>query len=158
MTAQKTALENQLIQINQSAGLLRDSLSDQACTSPNKKTIESNSYELTTPKSADDGVIVPDPILVAQVVMLENANKVLEKSVNSLRTDLQEKLSPLLEKVALLEEEKRVIEDEMNVKLQCRERTIQNLEHSLQQLNTTRFGSGKKKRNMIADSRIEYPN
>jgi hypothetical protein len=89
--------------------------------------------------------------------MLENANKVLENSVTSLRSDLQEKLTPLLERVAMLEEEKRIIEDEMNVKLQCREMTIKNLENSLQQLNATRFSSSKKKRHTKVESPLPSP-
>jgi hypothetical protein len=89
--------------------------------------------------------------------MLENANKVLENSVTSLRSDLQEKLTPLLERVSMLEEEKRIIEDEMNVKLQCREMTIKNLENSLQQLNATRFSSGKKKRHTKVESPLPSP-
>ncbi|KAL7512486.1 hypothetical protein ACHAXN_009420 [Cyclotella atomus] len=153
VTAQRSALESQLIEINQSAGLLRDSLSDQHAQSPGKKADATD--EPCSPRSTEDESNAGgnDPILVAQVVMLENANKVLEKNVNSLRSDLQSKLAPLLEKVAMLEEEKRMMEDEMNVKLECREMTIKNLEHSLQQLNASRFGSGKKKR----ESRLDSP-
>ena len=146
VTAQRAALESQLIEINKSAGAIRDSLSDQVSTSPNKEAEASN--KPASPRTEDDRSSGgnADPILVAQVVMLENANRVLEQNVNSLRSDLQQRLTPLLEKVAMLEEEKRIMEDEMKVKLECREMTIKNLEHSLQQLNASRFGSGKKKR------------
>ena len=149
VTAQRSALESQLFEINKSAGLLRDSLSDQA-SSPKK---EHESSTLDDPKSpnscANDGIAGGDPILVAQVVMLENANRVLESSVTSLRSDMQQKLAPLLEKIAMLEEEKRIMEDEMTVKLQCREMTITNLENSLQQLTSTRMSSKKKKHSKI---------
>ena len=144
--AQRAALENQLIEINKSAGLLRDSLSDQVSNSPKKETETQNEPASPRRESDSNPGGNADPILVAQVVMLENANRVLEQNVISLRSDLQQKLTPLLEKVAMLEEEKRIMEDEMKVKLECREMTIKNLEHSLQQLNASRFGSGKKKR------------
>lgn len=147
VTSQRSALENQLVEINKSAGLLRQSLADQ---SPNsyKRTDPSGPNELSTPKSpGNDGVAGDDPVLVAQVVMLENANRVLESQVNSLRSDMQQKLAPLLERIALLEEEKRISEDEMNAKLECREMTITNLENSLQQMTSSRLsGSAKKKR------------
>jgi hypothetical protein len=147
VTAQRSALESQLIEINKSAGLLRNSLFDQASSSTNKKSHESTPGEPTSPSCGLDGVAGGDPILVAQVVMLENANRVLESSVNSLRFDMQQKLAPLLERIALLEEEKRIMEDEMNAKLECREITITNLENSLQQLTSTRSaGSTKKKK------------
>jgi hypothetical protein len=80
-----------------------------------------------------DEVVGSDPVLVAQVVMLENANKVLEGSVSSLRSDMQENIAPLLYRIAMLEEEKRIVKDEMNTKLRCRETTISNLENSLSQ-------------------------
>ena len=80
------------------------------------------------------GAVRSDPVLVSQVVMLERANKVLESSVASLRTDTTTKLAPLLERIALLEEERRIVEEEMNAKLGCREVTIASLEDSLQQL------------------------
>eukprot|EP00804_Cyclotella_cryptica_P016281 CCRYP_005750-RA/>CCRYP_005750-RA protein AED:0.00 eAED:0.00 QI:333/1/1/1/1/1/2/200/1845 len=147
VTAQRSALENQLIEINKSAGLLRNSLPDQASSSPNSKRHESAPDEPASPTCGLDGVAGGDPILVAQVVMLENANRVLESSVNSLRSDMQQKLAPLLEKIATLEEEKRIMEDEMNAKLECREMTITNLENSLQQLTSSRSaGSTKKKK------------
>lgn len=117
--AQRSALENQLLEINRSAGALRDSLPSSPPTSPN------------TNGQHDGG---SDPVLVSQMVMLEKANKVLESTVDSLRSDKEEKLAPLLEKIALLEEEKRIMEEEMEVKLGCREMTINNLENSLQQL------------------------
>ncbi|KAL7484712.1 hypothetical protein ACHAW6_010336 [Cyclotella cf. meneghiniana] len=147
VTAQRSALESQLIEINKSAGLLRNSLFDQASSSPNKKSHELTPGEPTSPSCGFDGVAGGDPILVAQVVMLENANRVLENSVNSLRSDMQQKLAPLLEKIAMLEEEKRIMEDEMNAKLECREMTIKNLENSLQQLTSTRSAGSTKKRN-----------
>jgi chromosome segregation ATPase len=156
VTAQKIALENQLIEINKSAGILRDSLSDQV-SSPKKGTETTCTEPASSRSTESGGAGGSDPVLVAQVVMLENANKVLENSVTSLRSDLQEKLTPLLERVSMLEEEKRIIEDEMNVKLQCREMTIKNLENSLQQLNATRFSSGKKKRHTKVESPLPSP-
>ena len=42
----------------------------------------------------NDKVAGSDPILVAQVVMLENANKVLEASIISLHSDMQKKMLP----------------------------------------------------------------
>ena len=75
------------------------------------------------------GAVGSDPVLVSQVVMLERANKVLESSVASLRTDTTTKLAPLLERIALLEEERRIVEEEMNAKLGCREVTINSLEN-----------------------------
>ena len=78
--------------------------------------------------------------------MLERANKVLESSVASLRTDTTTKLAPLLERIALLEEERRIVEEEMNTKLGCREVTITSLENSLQQLQKgKKFRFSKKK-------------
>eukprot|EP00571_Detonula_confervacea_P007411 CAMPEP_0172315834 /NCGR_PEP_ID=MMETSP1058-20130122/26429_1 /TAXON_ID=83371 /ORGANISM="Detonula confervacea, Strain CCMP 353" /LENGTH=1230 /DNA_ID=CAMNT_0013030007 /DNA_START=67 /DNA_END=3759 /DNA_ORIENTATION=+ len=127
VTAQRSALENQLVEINKSAGVLRNSLST------------------ATQSPAADAVVGSDPVLVAQVVMLENANKVLESSVDSLRSDMQEKLAPFLEQIALLEEEKRMTEEEMNTKLGCREMTISNLENSLQKYQQARFRVMKKK-------------
>jgi hypothetical protein len=117
IAAQRLALEDQLVEINKSAGALRRSL-------------------LSTPHSpgnADKVAPGSDPILVAQVVMLENANKVLESSVNSLRSDMHEKISPLLHRIEMLVEEKRIVEDEMNTKLQRQETTISKLENSLNQ-------------------------
>ena len=92
------------------------------------------------------GAVGSDPILVSQMVMLERANKVLESSVASLRTDTTTKLAPLLERIALLEEERRIVEEEMNTKLGCREVTINSLENSLQQLQKgKKFRFSKKK-------------
>jgi hypothetical protein len=76
--------------------------------------------------------------------MLENANKVLESSLDSLRSGQQEKLAPLLERIALLEEEKRIMEEEMHTKIQCREQTISNLEDSLKQATQSRLSKKKK--------------
>ncbi|KAL3799058.1 hypothetical protein ACHAW5_004063 [Stephanodiscus triporus] len=118
ITAQRSALETQLVEINKAAGVLRHSL---------LSSVGSHS-----PGNGDE-VAGSDPVLVAQVVMLENANKVLESSVNSLRSDMHEKLAPLLYRIAMLEEEKRIIKDELNTKLSCRETTISNLENSLRQ-------------------------
>lgn len=78
--------------------------------------------------------------------MLENANKVLESSVDSLRSGQQEKLAPLLEKIALLEEEKRMMEEEMHTKVHCREQTISNLEESLKQATQSRLNKKKQKK------------
>eukprot|EP00573_Skeletonema_grethae_P013520 CAMPEP_0201695432 /NCGR_PEP_ID=MMETSP0578-20130828/7380_1 /ASSEMBLY_ACC=CAM_ASM_000663 /TAXON_ID=267565 /ORGANISM="Skeletonema grethea, Strain CCMP 1804" /LENGTH=1030 /DNA_ID=CAMNT_0048181277 /DNA_START=216 /DNA_END=3308 /DNA_ORIENTATION=- len=130
MEAQRTALENQLVEINESAAMLRKSLAqDSTSDAQNQNAVEAGS----------------NPILVAQVVMLENANKVLESSVDSLRSDQQEKLAPLLQRIALLEEEKRIMEEETLTKIQCREQTISNLEDSLKQATQSRLT--KKKRN-----------
>ena len=118
IAAQRSALEDQLIEINKSAGVLRHSLLSRA--GPH------------SPGNSDE-VVGSDPVLVAQVVMLENANKVLEGSVSSLRSDMQENIAPLLYRIAMLEEEKRIVKDEMNTKLRCRETTISNLENSLSQ-------------------------
>ena len=116
--AQRSALENQLVEINKSAGVLRD--------------------------GGDDQVAGDDPVLVSQVVMLENANKVLESTVDSLRSDMQEKLAPLLEQIAHLESEKEIIEEEMDMKLELKEMTIKNLESSLKQLQSQRSPKGKR--------------
>lgn len=129
MEAQRTALENQLVEINESAAILRKSLAeDMTSDTQNQNAAESGS----------------NPILVAQVVMLENANKVLESSVDSLRSDQQEKLAPLLQRIALLEEEKRIMEEETLTKIQCREQTISNLEESLKQATQSRLTKKKK--------------
>ncbi|KAL3810607.1 hypothetical protein ACHAXA_010565 [Cyclostephanos tholiformis] len=114
ITAQRLALENQLVEINNSAGALRHSL-------------------LSNPHGNADKVSGSDPVLIAQVVMLENANKVLESSVNSLRSDMHEKIAPLLHRIEMLVEEKRIVEDEMNTKLLRQETTISKLENSLNQ-------------------------
>mmetsp|Transcript_23564 Transcript_23564/g.35728 ORF Transcript_23564/g.35728 Transcript_23564/m.35728 type:complete len:1105 (-) Transcript_23564:252-3566(-) len=137
MEAQRFALENELVEINNSAAMLRNSLG-QDSTSPSKF---SNVGDEQVP---DDGQAGSNPILVAQVVMLENANKVLESSVDSLRSDQQEKLAPLLERIALLEEEKRIMEEEMHTKIHCREQTISNLEDSLKQATQSRLTKKKK--------------
>jgi DNA-binding protein H-NS len=76
--------------------------------------------------------------------MLKNANKVLESSVDSLRSNQQEKLAPLLEQIALLEEEKRIMAEEMHTKIHCREQTISNLEESLKQATRSRLDKNKK--------------
>ena len=69
----------------------------------------------STPGDGGDGegagAVGSDPILVSQMVMLERANKVLESSVASLRTDTTAKLARLLERIALLEEERRIVEE-----------------------------------------------
>ena len=139
--AQRTALENQLAEINKSAGLLRQSLSHYTPSPP---------PTLNDPASTNfprnDGVAGNDPVLVAQVVMLENANKVLESNVNSLRSDMKQKLAPLLERIESLEEEKRILAEEMKTKLECREMTISNLENSLQQLTYTHLHASTKKK------------
>jgi hypothetical protein len=117
IAAQRLALEDQLVEINKSAGALRHSL-------------------VSTPQSpgnADKVAPGSDPVLIAQVVMLENANKVLESSVNSLRSDTHEKIAPLLHRIEMLSEEKRIVEDEMNTKLHRQETTISKLENSLNQ-------------------------
>jgi hypothetical protein len=137
MEAQRFALENQLVEINNSAAMLRNSLSQDG-TSPSK------SSNVDDGQAPDDGQAGSNPILVAQVVMLENANKVLESSVDSLRSDQQEKLAPLLERIALLEEEKRIMEEEMHTKIHCREQTISNLEDSLKQATQSRLTKKKK--------------
>eukprot|EP00956_Cyclotella_meneghiniana_P007138 scaffold9678_cov79-Cyclotella_meneghiniana.AAC.3 len=151
VTAQRTALETQLVEINKFAGHLRNSLDDQTSLNPTigGKSTTSDKPELSIGACGDSSRGGKDPMLVAQVVMLETANTVLEQNVNSLRLELRQKLTPLLEKVSMLEEEKRIMEDETNVKLACREMTIKNLENSLQQ---SRFGSGKKKRQVIFDT------
>ena len=64
---------------------------------------------------------------------LQHANLVLESSVESLRSGMQEKLEPLLAKIALLEDEKCAVEEEMAQRLACREATIQTLESLLAQ-------------------------
>jgi len=138
MEAQRFALENQLVEINKSAAMLRNSLGQDSTSSPAKS---SNVGDGQVP---DDGQAGSNPILVAQVVMLENANKVLESSVDSLRSDQQEKLAPLLERIALLEEEKRIMEEEMHTKIHCREQTISNLEDSLKQATQSRLTKKKK--------------
>ena len=115
-----------MVEINKSAGVLRD--------------------------GGDDQVAGDDPVLVSQVVMLENANKVLESTVDSLRSDMQEKLAPLLEQIAHLESEKEIIEEEMDMKLELKEMTIKNLESSLKQLQSQRSPKGKrgsKKANLL---------
>lgn len=116
--AQRSALEYQLMEINKSAGELRTSPTDHS-------TLDGESYEVAAGS---------DPILITKVVRLENANKVLESSVESLRSDKEAKLTPLLERIALLEEEKSIIEEEMTTKLSLKEMTIANLENSLKQL------------------------
>ena len=136
--AQRSALENQLVEINKSAGILRESLAVSPSSVPTSPA---------TPVESNDGMAGGDPVLVSQVVMLENANKVLESSCESLRSDMHEKLAPLLEKIALLEEERKMIEEEMNTKLDCREMTIKSLEQSLQavrQASRTRHTKKKK--------------
>mmetsp|Transcript_30927 Transcript_30927/g.62528 ORF Transcript_30927/g.62528 Transcript_30927/m.62528 type:complete len:1111 (-) Transcript_30927:52-3384(-) len=138
MEAQRFALENQLVEINKSAAMLRNSLGQDSTSSPAKS---SNVGDGQVP---DDGQAGSNPILVAQVVMLENANKVLESSVDSLRSDQQEKLAPLLERIALLEEETRIMEEEMHTKIHCREQTISNLEDSLKQATQSRLTKKKK--------------
>ena len=137
VVAQRSALENQLIEINQSAAQIRDSLAHDASQSSAANGVEGDKED----KSGSD------PILVAQVVMLKNANKVLESSVDSLRSDQQEKLAPLLEQIALLKEEKRIMAEEMHTKIQCREQTISNLEESLKQATRSRLDKNKNKKN-----------
>ncbi len=137
VVAQRSALENQLIEINQSAAQIRDSLAHAASQSSATNGVEGDKED----KSGSD------PILVAQVVMLKNANKVLESSVDSLRSDQQEKLAPLLEQIALLQEEKRIMAEEMHTKIHCREQTISNLEESLKQATRSRLDKNKKKKN-----------
>lgn len=137
IVAQRSALENQLIEINQSAAQIRDSLAQDTSQSSATNGRECSKEE----KSGSD------PILVAQVVMLKNANKVLESSVDSLRSDQQEKLAPLLERIALLEEEKRIMAEEMHTKIHCREQTISNLEESLKQATRSRLDKNKNKKN-----------
>lgn len=134
VVAQRSALENQLIEINQSAAQIRDSLAHDASQSSATNGVEGDKGD----KSGSD------PILVAQVVMLKNANKVLESSVDSLRSNQQEKLAPLLEQIALLEEEKRIMAEEMHTKIHCREQTISNLEESLKQATRSRLDKNKK--------------
>jgi len=136
--AQRSALENQLLEINKSAALLRDSLAQDNTSSL------SSSIHVGADQVQDVGRAGSDPILVAQLVMLENANKVLESSLDSLRSGQQEKLAPLLERIALLEEEKRIMEEEMHTKIQCREQTISNLEDSLKQATQSRLSKKKK--------------
>merc|ERR1711862_577338 len=85
ISAQKTALESQLIDINRSASAVRDSLPDSATT----------------------GESGGDPALVAQVALLESANKTLTCNLESLGSDMEEKLAPLIERISALEEEKR---------------------------------------------------
>jgi len=145
---QREALENQLIEINTSAGVLRQNLATQL-PSPRKPPASpgtENEEQVEDPVSRDDGAVGSDPVLVAQVCMLENANSVLEKTVNSLRSEMQEKLAPLREKIAQLEQEKRIFEEEMQTKLECREMTIANLETSLKQATSSRLNATKKKR------------
>jgi hypothetical protein len=131
-------LENQLVEINNSAAILRDSLAQDSTSSPSK------SKNAGDDQIQNDGQEGSNPILVAQVVMLENANKVLESSIDSLRSDQQEKLAPLLERIALLEEEKRIMEEEMLTKIHCREQTISNLEDSLRKATQARLTKKKK--------------
>ncbi|KAL7491656.1 hypothetical protein ACHAWT_000965 [Skeletonema menzelii] len=138
MEAQRSALENQLIEINKSAAMLRDSLAQDSTSSPSK------SNRVGDDQIQNAGQAGSNPILVAQVVMLENANKVLESSIESLRSDQQEKLAPLLERIALLEEEKRIMEEEMHTKIHCREQTISNLEDSLKKATQSRLTKKKK--------------
>ncbi|KAL7428383.1 hypothetical protein ACHAXM_001250 [Skeletonema potamos] len=136
--AQRSALENQLLEINKSAALLRDSLAQDNTTSL------SSSIHVGADQVQNVGRAGSDPILVTQLVKLENANKVLESSLDSLRSGQQEILAPLLERIALLEEEKRIIEEEMHTKIQCREQTISNLEDSLKQATQSRLSKKKK--------------
>ena len=138
MEAQRSALENELVDINRSAALLRDSLIQDSTLSPSKSKSEGDD------QAQNIGQVGSDPILVAQVVMLENANKVLGSSVINLRSGQQEILAPLLERIALLEEEKRIMEEEMHTKIHCREQTISNLEDSLKQATQSRLTKKKK--------------
>ncbi|KAL9179937.1 hypothetical protein ACHAXT_007907 [Thalassiosira profunda] len=123
VTAQRSALENQLVEINKSA---RDSLS-----SPPATPQQTNPFD----DDDDDDNGGSDPVLVAQVVMLEKKNKVLESSVDCLRSDAQAKLAPLLTRIAELEQEKEIFAEEMQTKVQARENTISSLEGSLKQLH-----------------------
>lgn len=136
--AQRSALENQLLEINRSAALLRDSMAQDSTSSQSTSNHEGGDQVHNVGRAGSD------PILVAQLVMLENANKVLESSVDSLRIGQQEKLAPLLERIALLDEEKRMMEEEMHTKIHCREQTIANLEDSLKQATQSRLTKKKK--------------
>ena len=113
--AQRFALESQLAEINKTAGNMRNSSS-------------------STGEGGDKDTSGSDPMLVARNAMLENAKKVLESSVESLRGDMQEKLAPMLDRIALVESEKECIEEEMATKIELKDMTIANLESSLQQL------------------------
>lgn len=113
--AQRSALESQLAEINKTAGNMRNSSS-------------------STGEGGDKDTSGSDPMLVARNAMLENAKKVLESSVESLRGDMQEKLAPMLDRIALVESEKECIEEEMATKIELKDMTIANLENSLQQL------------------------
>jgi len=134
VVAQRSALENQLVEINRQAGTLRESL-------------DSGNAHLASGDGGGGGIRASgsDAAFVTQVVMLEKANKVLESSVESLRSGMQEKLAPLLERIALLEEEKRIVEEEMNTKLSCRELTITNLEKQLHKGGHRKLKFSKKK-------------
>merc|ERR1712013_407288 len=64
VVAQRSALEDQLVEINKSAGALRETLDGSG----------------STPNAPGDMGAGSDPALVTQVVMLEKANKVLESN------------------------------------------------------------------------------
>ncbi len=136
VTAQRSALESQLVEINKGAGALRETLGEGV--------------------ASEDHNGGSDPLLVSKVVRLENANKVLESSCNSLRSDMQEKLAPLMAQIALLEEEKRIIGEEMETKLSCREMTINNLESSLKQLHQGQRSPKKKDKSLSSKKKGKH--
>lgn len=127
-TSQRSALEGYLVELNNSAGAMRESLSSSHPSRSSPSSVVVNEEEGTGAPA----------VLVVRVAMLEKENEVLKSSAETLR-----------ERVDSLTEEKRTLEEEMGARLECRETTISNLENSLrvlQRASRLRFSKKKKKK------------
>lgn len=130
--AQRLALEECLVEMNRSAGSLRDS------TTTMSSVGDCTAADDDVGGEEDASSSIRTAAARRQLSALERENEALRSTVDTLRRSF-----------AMLEEEKGMVEEEMNERLACREATIDRLEGALQQQQhamRSRFSKKKKKK------------